>query len=121
MHAMKPVFLTISLAFALATVPVTSRADADLQFARAKQCMACHQVDTKRVGPALSVVAERYADAPGAKQYLADAIRQGSRSKWGAIPMPAQPQVNPDDALRLASWILTLVEGADSSIDGDEL
>lgn len=90
--------------------PADVWADAEIQFARSKQCLACHQVDTQRIGPSFKVVAERYADAPGARQYLADTIRQGSRGKWGAIPMPAQAQVNAVDAARLAVWIMSLAD-----------
>lgn len=89
-------------------VPAVAWADVEVQFARGKQCLACHQVDAKRVGPSFLVVAERYAGAPEAQQYLAGTIREGSRGKWGAIPMPAQPQVSPVDAARLAAWILSL-------------
>ncbi|MFA5521544.1 MAG: c-type cytochrome [Castellaniella sp.] len=78
-----------------------------------RQCLACHQVDRKRVGPSFAAIAERYAgneatDNAAAADYLARAIRQGSRQKWGAVPMPAQPGVSEDEALRLATWIIEL-------------
>lgn len=92
------------------SLPVMARADTGVQFARSKQCLACHQVDTQRVGPSFRAIAERYATAPAARQYLAGTIREGSRGKWGAIPMPAQAQVNAMDATRLAAWILALYE-----------
>lgn len=98
--------------------PANVWAGAGVQLARTKQCLACHQVDTKRVGPSFVVIAERYADASGAQQYLADTIRQGSRGKWGAIPMPAQPQVSPLDATDLAAWILSLDKPSDNPAVG---
>ncbi len=101
-------FLGLVMTMVLAIGPANVWADAGAQLARTKQCLACHQIDTKRVGPSFTVIAERYADAPGALQCLADTIRQGSRGKWGAIPMPAQPQVGPLDATDLAAWILSL-------------
>jgi len=76
--------------------------------AASKACMACHQVDTKRVGPPLRSVAERYAGQPDAAAYLAGKIRSGGSGLWGAVPMPAQPQVSPDDARLLAEWVLSL-------------
>ncbi len=77
--------------------------------AKRKACMACHQVDVKRVGPPLRSVAERYAGQGDAMvEYLAGKIRGGGRGAWGAVPMPAQTQVSPDDAHRLAEWILSL-------------
>ena len=82
--------------------------DAGLELARKKTCLGCHQVDSKRVGPSLQAVAQRHAAQSGSLEYLASAIRQGGRGRWGAVPMPAQPQVNQQDALQLAQWILTL-------------
>ncbi|MDM9560362.1 MULTISPECIES: c-type cytochrome [Bordetella] len=79
------------------------------ELARNKACMACHQVDSKRVGPPLRSVAERYAGQGDAMvQYLADKIRNGGRGAWGAVPMPAQRQVGEDEARQLAQWILSL-------------
>ncbi len=76
--------------------------------AKANQCLACHQVDAKRVGPSFRAVGERFAGTEGAQDYLAKAIRHGGRGRWGAIPMPAQPQVDEQEAKDLASWILSL-------------
>jgi len=84
----------------------------DIRLAKANQCMACHQVDDRRVGPALRVIAERYAGSPGALDYLVQSIRNGGRGRWGAITMPRQPQVSEADALKLAQWILTLAPQA---------
>ncbi|CAB3668115.1 MAG: c-type cytochrome [Achromobacter pulmonis] len=80
-----------------------------LELAKSKACMACHQVDVKRVGPPLASVAERYAGQGDAMvDYLAGKIRSGGRGTWGAVPMPAQTHVSPEDARLLAEWILSL-------------
>ena len=92
---------------ATAAVPTLSF-DAGLELARKKNCLGCHQLDTKRVGPSLQAVAQRHAAIPDSLEYLASAIRQGGRGRWGAVPMPTQPHVNQQDALQLAQWILTL-------------
>ncbi|WP_459616949.1 c-type cytochrome [Bordetella sp. 2513F-2] len=76
--------------------------------ARSKACMACHQVEDKRVGPPLRSIAERYAGQAEALDYLAGKIRGGGRGAWGAVPMPAQPQVSEDEARQLAQWVLSL-------------
>ncbi|HEY9278782.1 MAG TPA: c-type cytochrome [Eoetvoesiella sp.] len=75
---------------------------------RANNCLACHLIDKKRTGPAFELIARRFADQPEAVDYLAGAIRSGGRGRWGAVPMPAQPQVNPEDAHAIAEWILSL-------------
>ena len=79
--------------------------------ARSKACLACHQEEARRVGPPYREIAARYANSPdqaGALNYLADAIRNGGRGRWGAIPMPAQPHVTVQEARILAAWILSL-------------
>ncbi len=82
--------------------------DAGLEFARKKNCLGCHQLDSKRVGPSFQTIAQRHNAQPGSLEYLAGTIRQGGRGRWGAVPMPAQPHVNQQDALQLAQWIITL-------------
>lgn len=87
--------------------------------ARASNCLACHQIDKKRVGPALTVIADRFAGGgEGAREYLAKAIRSGSRGNWGAVPMPAQTQVSPENARLLAEWILSLASAQPAAAAG---
>jgi cytochrome c len=104
--------LPLPTASTSAPAPVTAVStlsfDAGLELARKKTCLGCHQIDSKRVGPSLQAVAQRHAAQSGSLEYVANAIRQGGRGRWGAVPMPAQPQVSQQDALQLAQWILTL-------------
>ncbi|WP_066132379.1 c-type cytochrome [Bordetella ansorpii] len=78
------------------------------KLAASRACMACHQVDSKRVGPPLRSVAERYAGQSEAAEYLANKIRGGGRGAWGVVPMPAQNHVSEQDAKQLAEWVLSL-------------
>jgi cytochrome c len=104
--------LNVALLFlsALCAVRVAAAQEPDTRLARANNCLACHQIDSKRVGPAFSVIAQRFAGSDGARDYLANAIRSGSRGRWGAVPMPAQTQVSQADAQLLAAWILSLAQ-----------
>lgn len=102
---MKRVFLAIaSLA---AGVAVSTPALADLQLATAKNCMACHAVATKLVGPSYKDVAAKYADQKDAVDKLAAKIIKGGAGVWGPVPMPANAQVNDAEAKKLAAWIMT--------------
>jgi cytochrome c551/c552 len=74
--------------------------------ARDSACMSCHAIDRAVVGPAFAEVARRYASDPGAAERLAAKIRSGGGGVWGSIPMPAQAALAPQDALRLARWVL---------------
>lgn len=95
--------------FALALV-VTSvfPALADQKLATSKSCMGCHGVDRKLVGPAFKDVAAKYRTDKTATDRLANKIIHGGSGAWGALPMPANPQVSEADARKLATWILAL-------------
>ncbi|GAB4203987.1 MAG: c-type cytochrome [Tibeticola sp.] len=95
--------------FALAALAaVSAPAMADEALAKAKNCMACHATDKKLVGPAYKDVAKKYAGDAKAADMLAAKIRKGGSGVWGAVPMPANPQVNDADAKKLAAWVLSL-------------
>lgn len=90
----------------LSIATVTSAALASPDLAKKKNCLACHAVDNKLVGPAYKDVAKKYTVADVTK--LSAKIRQGGAGNWGVVPMPANPQVSEAEAKELASWILTL-------------
>jgi cytochrome c len=102
-------FALMSVAAALTSLQTPAFADAAL--AQAKNCMACHAVDKKMVGPSYKDVAAKYAGNKDAAAMLAEKIQKGStpgKGNWGAIPMPANPQVNAAEAAKLAAWVLTV-------------
>ena len=100
--------LVVSLALGVCFfhAPVPAQAVDGLALAKSKTCLGCHQVDSKRVGPSFTQIAQRHGNTQADIDYLADSIMQGGRGRWGAIPMPAQP-VSRQDALILAKWITT--------------
>ena len=83
-------------------------AQADQALATKNQCMACHAVDKKLVGPSYRDVAKRYAGNSQAQDLLTRSIKTGGQGKWGAIPMPAQTKLSEEDARKLATWILEI-------------
>jgi cytochrome c len=96
------------IVFALTlTAAATAPALADQALATAKNCMACHAVDHKVVGPAYKDVAAKYKGDKTAADKLAAKIMKGGSGVWGAIPMPANPQVNDAEAKKLAAWVLS--------------
>ena len=90
-----------------AVAAVSAPAMADEALAKAKNCMACHAVDKKLVGPAYKDVAKKYAGDAKAVDMLAAKVIKGGSGVWGAIPMPANAQVSEADAKKLVSWILS--------------
>ena len=101
---MKPTPLMLIAAAATALV---SPAWADAQLAAKKNCLACHQIDKKVVGPSYKDVAAKYAGDKEAPDKLAQKIMKGGSGVWGPVPMPANPQVSEAEAKQLAAWVLT--------------
>ncbi len=91
-----------------AMAAISSSAMADEALAKAKNCMACHAVDKKLVGPAYKDVAKKYAGDAKAADMLAAKVMKGGSGTWGAVPMPANPQVNEAEAKKLVAWVLSL-------------
>ena len=102
---MKHVFLA-SAAFA-ACITLSSAVWADAALATSKNCMACHAVEKKVVGPSYKDVAAKYAGQADAVAKLAGKIVKGGGGVWGPVPMPANAQVSADEATKLATWIMT--------------
>jgi cytochrome c len=92
------------LAFAAAAAP----AFADQKLAQEKNCMACHAIDKKMVGPAYKEVAAKYAGQKDAVDKLAQKVIKGGSGVWGPVPMPANAQVSEAEAKKLVTWILSM-------------
>ena len=87
---------------------VAAPAMADEAMAKSKNCMSCHAVDKKLVGPAYKEVAKKYAGQKDAAATLVTHVMKGSKGIWGPVPMPANAQVNDAEAKKLVDWILSL-------------
>lgn len=85
---------------------VSTSAMADQALLTKNNCMACHAIDTKLVGPAYKDVAKKYQGQKDAVDVLAKKIRAGGGGVWGTMPMPAHPQISEVDAKKMASFVL---------------
>ena len=99
---MKSVTALAALA-ALFAAPAFAADPAEL--AKSKNCMACHSIDNKIVGPAYKDVAAKYAGQKDAAAKLAEKIQKGGSGVWGPVAMPPNA-VTPDEAKTLATWVL---------------
>ena len=97
----------IYVAMIAAGVVMVGQAQADEALAKAKNCMACHQIDKKVVGPAYKEVAAKYKGDAGAPAMLAGKVKAGGKGTWGQVPMPPN-NVTEDEAKKLVAWVLGL-------------
>lgn len=75
--------------------------------AKANNCLSCHAVDRKLVGPAYQDVAKKYKDDNEAEAKLIKKVKEGGKGVWGQIPMPPNsPKVSDADIKTLVEWVL---------------
>lgn len=80
---------------------------ADEALAKKNNCMVCHSVDKKMMGPSFKEIAAKHKGSKDAEAKLVNAIKSGSKGVYGPAPMP--PQANAAaDAPALAKWIMSL-------------
>jgi cytochrome c len=107
---MKVIYVSLLVAAGIMSSGATQANEA---LAKAKNCLACHTVDKKLVGPPYKDIAKRYAGQKDIEAKLAEKIIKGGKGAWakelGAeIPMPPNTMVKPDEAGKLVKWILGL-------------
>ena len=90
---------------ALAAVAFPAAASEEL--AKKHNCLACHTLDKKMVGPSYKDVAAKYRADPEAPKKLAAKVKNGSQGVWGNVPMPPNATVPDADVNALVKWILS--------------
>lgn len=100
--------LLVATLTAFAALSASTAAMADLKLATDKNCMGCHTVEKKLVGPGYKDIAAKYATQKDAVDYLTGKISKGGSGVWGPIPMPPNMQVNAAEAKTLATWVMSL-------------
>jgi cytochrome c len=99
---MKQAVLFLALAAAVALPAQSQEA-----LAKKHNCLACHTVDKKLVGPAYKDVAAKYRNDSGAQAKLVEKVKKGGQGVWGQVPMPPNPQVPDAELNSLVKWILS--------------
>lgn len=100
---------TFVVSAAVAGIAFTAACDvaANEELAKKHNCLACHAVDKKVLGPSYKEVAQKYAGDKSASKTLEGRVKAGSTGVWGPVPMP--PNNIPDaDNKALVAWILSL-------------
>jgi cytochrome c len=101
-------FAVAALVSACGMLTIGGPAVASAELAKQKNCLACHATDKKLVGPAYKDIAAKYKADKNALPLLVKKVREGGVGVWGQIPMPANPQVNEQEAQTLVKWVLSM-------------
>ncbi len=81
---------------------------------KANNCLGCHQLTQKSVGPSFNAIADKYAVKSDATNYIANSIAAGSTGRWGQHQMPAHDFLKEDVRQSIASYILAQLSPAPS-------
>ncbi|RFM30416.1 c-type cytochrome [Deminuibacter soli] len=79
-----------------------------LELIAKNDCLTCHKVDEKVVGPAYADVAAKYENTPANVTLLAEKVVKGGQGVWGSVPMTAHPQLSQADAEQMVKYVLLL-------------
>ncbi|HUA77816.1 MAG TPA: c-type cytochrome [Acetobacteraceae bacterium] len=110
-HEAAGVTLTLALAAFIAMLfpfPVRAAVPPGEQLFQNNDCVTCHAVDHKIVGPSFEDVAKKFAGQPNAVPTLVDAVKNGHVGTWGMVPMPPHPNLSDAQITEIVNWILTL-------------
>ena len=95
------------LVLALVGAAFALPAHADEALAKKHNCLACHTVDKKMVGPAYKDIGKKYKGQNVAAK-LQEKVKKGGQGAWGPVPMPPNPAVPDKDIKELVEWILKM-------------
>lgn len=104
---MRKILIALPLVFAALPALAVDEAAA-LAIAKKSNCLACHALDKKLVGPAWNEVGKKYAGDAGAEAKLVEKIKKGGAGVWGPIPMPPNPTAKDEDIRSMVKFILSL-------------
>jgi cytochrome c len=108
MNKMKIMVLAASSAILSLGAVANANAEDASALATQRGCMACHQLETKVVGPAYKDVAAKYKDQEGALDSLVAKVKAGGSGVWGPVPMPPNAHVSDEDIKTIVAWVLSL-------------
>ena len=99
--------MVLAASVLLAGTLVVTTAHANEKLAQANNCMTCHAVDKKVIGPSFKDVAAKYKGDKGAEAKLVQKVKAGGKGVWGEVVMPPNPQLKDEDAKALVSWVMS--------------
>ncbi|MCB1096445.1 MAG: PQQ-dependent sugar dehydrogenase [Verrucomicrobiae bacterium] len=113
--------------FVNATAPGTAEAaylsgmgknSAGLSLIQQSDCLNCHAVDRKIIGPSFKEIALRYAKIENPKDAVtasANRIIKGSSKVWGEAPMLPHAQFSQEQARTIVRWVYSLADESNDS------
>jgi len=103
---MKLTLSTMLTTCALALAGLPAMADTGADLAKKNNCMSCHGVDKKIIGPAFKDVAKKYKGNADAVALLSKKVKDGGSGVWGPIPMSPNKSISDADIKTMVEYVL---------------
>ncbi len=71
-------------------------------------CLTCHKVDEKLIGPTYREVANKYENTEANVKLLAEKVIKGGTGVWGQVAMTPHPAISQADAEAMIKYVLLL-------------
>ncbi|MDH5251201.1 MAG: cytochrome C [Cyclobacteriaceae bacterium] len=84
-------------------------------FMEKSDCLTCHELDKKTVGPSFQQIAQKYPDEKSAMQYLIGKIIDGGTGVWGNTAMTAHPKLSEKEVKTMLDYVFSLNPGEDKT------
>jgi len=106
---MKAFLVNVTAFAAMLAIPAMA-ADVDMKaasdlFAK-NDCITCHAIDKKMVGPTFKDIAAKYRGDKSAENRLVEKVIKGGSGVWGRAAELPHPKMKEDDIRTLVQWIL---------------
>ena len=100
--------LVTSLLVSAAMLAFAGNTLASEALAKKHNCLACHAIDKKLVGPSYQDVGAKYKGDTGAEAKLVTKVKNGGSGAWGQVPMPPNATVPEADIKTIVKWVLSI-------------
>lgn len=108
--AMSASLCCITMPLWAATAPDASKG---ATVVKGSDCLSCHAIDHKVVGPAYQDIARKYAaQQPQIVATLMKKVKEGGSGVWGQVPMTPHPQLSDADLHAAVDYVLSLAGGS---------
>ena len=98
----------LAASLAVAGLALAIPAQASDALAKKHNCLVCHTVDKKVIGPSYKDVAAKYRADKTAEAKLFEKVKKGGQGVWGQVPMPPNAAVPDADLKALVKWVLSV-------------
>lgn len=104
---MKSTIIGIITAASLMVAGSAVAADTAMALLKKNECLGCHKMEGKLVGPGFAEVAKKYKNDASAAEKLSSKVSKGGSGVWGTMPMPPMSAVKPEDLKVIIAHILS--------------